>query len=145
MLYQKQVRSLLNIQVIVYVRYLKPFSGLGCETLKLLTIAAATANPVARYKQVCVLLLGTRLNIMATKVAPNVCPNKRAVPSIPLAPPLRLAGADEMIVLLFGVWNKSEAGATNEETPYNIHIGRVGGENGKQEKPCGEYRHADAP
>ena len=42
---------------------------------------------------------------MATCVAPSVCPSRRAVPNIPLAPPLRLDGAEEMIVLLLGVWN----------------------------------------
>lgn len=34
-----------------------------------------------------------------------VCPSKRAIPNIPLAPPERCVGAEEIIVLLFGVWN----------------------------------------
>lgn len=34
-----------------------------------------------------------------------VCPNRRAIPNIPLAPPERCVGAEEIIVLLFGVWN----------------------------------------
>ena len=43
--------------------------------------------------------------IKATNVVPSVCPNRRAVPCIPLAPPLREVGAEEMIVTLLGVWN----------------------------------------
>ena len=38
-------------------------------------------------------------------MVPNVCPKSRAMPNMPLAPPERLVGAEDMIVLLFGVWN----------------------------------------
>ena len=44
-----------------------------------------------------------KLNNRATRVAPRVCPKSRAVPIIPLAPPLRWMGAEAMIVLLLGV------------------------------------------
>ena len=45
----------------------------------------------------------TKLKSNATSVVPDVCPNRRAIPSIPLAPPERFVGAEEIIVLLFGV------------------------------------------
>ena len=51
-------------------------------------------------------LVGSMAKITATKAAPTVCPSKRAIPSIPLAPPLRSRGAEAMIVLLLGVMNK---------------------------------------
>ena len=56
-------------------------------------------------RQTAVLLPGiTKLKSNATSVVPDVCPNRRAIPSIPLAPPERFVGAEEIIVLLFGVW-----------------------------------------
>ena len=48
---------------------------------------------------------GNRWKKRATSAAPVVCPSRRAVASMPLAPPLRPAGADEMMMLLFGDWN----------------------------------------
>lgn len=68
---------------------------------------AATTAKAAPTKRLDVLLFpcGARLNSRATRVAPKVCPSNLAVPIMPLAPPLRLVGADDMMVLLFGVWN----------------------------------------
>ncbi len=80
------------------------FNVEGCESLKLLTIAATTANMLPTIRQTAVLLPGiTKLKSNATSVVPDVCPNRRAIPSIPLAPPERFVGAEEIIVLLFGV------------------------------------------
>ena len=73
---------------------------------------------------------------MATCVAPSVCPSRRAVPNIPLAPPLRLDGAEEMIVLLLGVWNNPKPDPQMNSRHYNIHISRVGREYCEQEKSC---------
>lgn len=76
----------------------------GCDNLKLLTIAATTANPLPTIRQTAVLRsCVTKLKSKATNVVPVVCPKRRAIPSIPLAPPERCVGADEIIVLLFGV------------------------------------------
>lgn len=73
----------------------------------MLTMAATAAKPLPTSRHTAVLLSrATKLNSIATNVVPNVCPMSRAIPSIPLAPPERLGGAELMIVLLFGVWNK---------------------------------------
>lgn len=67
-------------------------------------IAAASANILPVIKQTSVLLsLTIQLNNSATSVVPNVCPVRRAIPIMPLAPPERWVGAEEMIVLLLGV------------------------------------------
>ena len=80
------------------------FSVEGCDNLKLLTIAATTANPLPTSKQTAVLRsCVTKLKSKATNVIPVVCPIKRAIPNIPLAPPERCVGAEEIIVLLLGV------------------------------------------
>src|ERR1700733_2649632 len=42
----------------------------------------------------------------AVSAAPIVCPVRRAVATMPLAPPLRPGGALDMIALKFGVWKK---------------------------------------
>src|SRR6185312_477487 len=47
-----------------------------------------------------------RLNMRAISAAPVVWPRSRAVPSMPLAPPLRSRGADPSIARLLGVWNR---------------------------------------
>ena len=44
-------------------------------------------------------------NINATREAPVVCPVRRDIPSIPLALPLRFCGAEDINILLLGVWN----------------------------------------
>ena len=73
----------------------------------MLTVAAIAANPLPTRRHIAVLLSWVmKLNSIATNVVPNVCPISRAIPSIPLAPPERLAGAELIMVLLFGVWNK---------------------------------------
>lgn len=56
---------------------------------------------------------GMKANTMATPVVPIVCPMRRAMPSIPLAPPLRLRGADDTNVRLLGVWNKPNPAPQN--------------------------------
>lgn len=77
----------------------------GCDSLKLLTIAAISANTLPVIKHTSVLLLPTtQLNRRATRVVPKVCPINRAMPNIPLAPPERFVGAEAIIVLLLGVW-----------------------------------------
>lgn len=61
---------------------------------------------MARNKQACARSpRETFWKSNATRVVPNVRPNNRAVPSMPLAPPLRRVGAEETMVTLFGVWN----------------------------------------
>lgn len=73
----------------------------------LLTTAATKANPLPAIRQTAVLFsCTTKLKSKATSVVPNVCPKSRAIPNIPLAPPERRVGAEEMIVLLFGVWKR---------------------------------------
>ena len=47
-----------------------------------------------------------RLNISAISAAPTVWPRSRAVPSMPLAPPLRSRGAEVMMTRLLGDWNR---------------------------------------
>ena len=85
-------------------RFVSLFSVDGCDNRRLLTIAATTANPLPTIRQTAVLrLCTTKLKSNATSVVPNVCPSKRAIPSIPLAPPERFVGAEEIIVLLLGV------------------------------------------
>lgn len=72
-----------------------------------LTMAAIKGKPAATQRHTMVpFCCVTKLNNSATSVAPSVCPSSRAVPIMPLAPPLLLTGAEAMIVLLFGVWNK---------------------------------------
>lgn len=56
---------------------------------------------------------GMKAKTMATPVVPIVCPMSRAMPSIPLAPPLRLRGADDTNVRLLGVWNKPNPAPQN--------------------------------
>jgi hypothetical protein len=48
----------------------------------------------------------TKANEIAARIAPIVCPVKRAVASIPPATPLRESGADDNIERLFGAWKK---------------------------------------
>ena len=72
-------------------------------TLKTLINAATTEIIHPNKRLTCMLWPGNSLNIKATNEAPIVCPIKRAVPHIPLAPPLRLDGAEPIIVLLLGV------------------------------------------
>ena len=43
-----------------YSIYLNTCNGRGCEILRQLTIAATTAKPVAEYRHVCELLVGTK-------------------------------------------------------------------------------------
>ena len=81
--------------------------GTGCEIRRQLTIAATKAKPTATYIQTGILSVAeVTLKIKATNVVPSVCPNSRAVPCKPFAPPLRERGAADIIVLLFGVWNR---------------------------------------
>ena len=81
--------------------------GTGCEIRRQLTIAATKAKPTATYIQTGILSVAeVTLKIKATNVVPSVCPSSRAVPCIPFAPPLRERGAADIIVLLFGVWNR---------------------------------------
>ncbi len=61
----------------------------GCVTRSPLTAAATTANVPASRRAVWVPLSPSRLNSSATSAAPVLCPSRRAVPSMPLAPPLR--------------------------------------------------------
>ena len=65
---------------------------------KLLMIAASMAKLPDKINEACVPLSWNMLNINATNAAPELRPNRRAVPSIPLAPPLLLRGAEEMMV-----------------------------------------------
>ena len=81
--------------------------GTGCEIRRQLTIAATKAKPTATYIQIGILSVAeVTLKIKATNVVPSVCPSSRAVPCIPFAPPLRERGAADIIVLLFGGWNR---------------------------------------
>ena len=60
--------------------------------------------------------------IMTTSNECAIC-----VPSIPLAPPLRLEGAEEMIVLLLGVWNKpNPAPQINRRHIISVFVGLSG-------------------
>ena len=43
----------------------------------------------------------------ASITAPSVCPVNRAVPSMPLAAPLRCSGAEVTMVWLLGDWNSA--------------------------------------
>lgn len=90
-------------QILPYRSILFP-AGEACVIRMLLTTPAPMANNMARNKQACARSpSGNIRKSNATRVVPNVCPNNRAVPSIPLAPPLRLVGAEETMVTLFGV------------------------------------------
>jgi len=60
--------------------------------------------PLPSNKHTCVPLSGNTVNNNAATAAPLVCPIKRVVPSIPLAPPLLALGAEDIMVLLLGVW-----------------------------------------
>ncbi len=92
-------------QILPYRSILFP-AGEACVIRMLLTTPAPMANNMARNKQACARSpSGNIRKSNATRVVPNVCPNNRAVPSIPLAPPLRRVGAEETMVTLFGVWN----------------------------------------
>ena len=77
----------------------------GCDNRKLLITAANSANPAPTNRQVTAPLSGEMImpNNNATIVVPVVCPNSRAIPNIPLAPPERLDGAEDIIVPLLGV------------------------------------------
>ena len=109
----KEYESFLPFRALLYLL----LSVEGCDNLKLLTIAATTANPLPTIKQTAVLRpCATKLKSKATNVVPVVCPNKRAIPSIPLAHPERCVGAEEIIVLLFGVWNSPKP------APHNINL-----------------------
>src|SRR5579863_2294843 len=68
-----------------------------------LTAAARPAKPEDRISVHVVPSTGIAANSSATSAAPVVWPNRRAVACIPLAPPLRAAGAEVMIARLFGV------------------------------------------
>ena len=68
-------------------------------------MADRIANPAPKVKEIRIPFVGKTANIMAAAAAPMVCPKSLAMPSIPLAPPLRLGGAEAMIVLLLGVKN----------------------------------------
>ena len=55
--------SLLIKYKVVYYKYsisLHIYNGRGCEILRQLTIAATIAKPVAEYRHVCELLIGTK-------------------------------------------------------------------------------------
>lgn len=69
---------------------------------KPLTPAAITASIPAVNNDTCVPLSPNWFSISATSAAPLLCPSSRAVPNIPLAPPLRSRGAEVIIVWLFG-------------------------------------------
>lgn len=88
----------------LFLIFFYSLSADGCDNLKLLTIAAISANMLPVIKHTSVFSLpATQLNNNATSVVPNVCPMSRAIPIIPLAPPERCLGAEAIIVLLFGV------------------------------------------
>ena len=81
--------------------------GICCDNLMQLTMAAIKAKLAANQRHtIAPFCCVTKLNNSATSVEPRVWPSSRAVPIMPLAPPLLLTGAEAMIVLLFGVWNK---------------------------------------
>ena len=70
-----------------------------------LTMAAVPAS-TAETLRATVSECSAILNAIAAKVAPIVCPVRRAVASIPPAAPLRSSGAAESIERLFGAWKK---------------------------------------
>ena len=70
----------------------------------MLTTAATAEKQAATYSVMVGPFCGAMPKINATSAAPRVCPVRRAVPSIPLAPPLRSRGAADNMVRLFGDW-----------------------------------------
>ena len=76
--------------------------GVGSDIRNILTIMATRANVPASSNDARVLFVGKSVNIIAARAAPKVWPSMRAVPSIPLAPPLRCCGAEETMMLLLG-------------------------------------------
>ena len=77
----------------------------------------AAATPAATAEKINVHVVpptGIAANTSATSAAPVVWPNSLAVACIPLAPPLRAAGADVMIARLFGVLKNPNP------TPHNV-------------------------
>jgi len=50
-----------------------------------------------------------------------VCPNSRAVPSMPLAPPLRSRGAAAIMVRLLGVWNRPKPAPQTYQKFLRLH------------------------
>ena len=74
----------------------------------------------------------------------SVCPERRAVPSMPLAPPLRSRGAAAIMVRLFGVWNRpnpAPATAIRHATSNNEGWGGSHAERAEAER---EQQEADA-
>lgn len=115
-------------QILPYRSILFP-AGEACVIRMLLTTPAPMANNMARNKQACARSpSGNIRKSNATRVVPNVCPNNRAVPSIPLAPPLRLVGAEETMVTLFES-EQSEAHTAESHPPYDIPTFGVFGKN----------------
>ena len=53
------------------------------------TFSVTSPDGLREISATCVAFCPARLNINATSAAPVLCPNSLAVPSIPLAPPLR--------------------------------------------------------
>jgi len=80
------------------------FRPRGRPIRRQLTIAAPTAKqaPMIRAALLPVLELENMLKINATMAAPIVCPVRRAVPTMPLAPPLLSFGAAERISRALG-------------------------------------------
>lgn len=68
------------------------------------SIAPVAAKPAATKSGAAVVEPSARWKISATRAAPELCPTKRAVASIPLAEPLREAGAEAIIIELLGDW-----------------------------------------
>lgn len=70
-----------------------------------LAVAPARAKQPAKMSVKWV-LLGEMWNSRATKAAPVVWPTSREVASMPLALPLRWAGAEPTMMLLLGDWKR---------------------------------------
>ncbi len=75
-------------------------------SLRQLTPAATMAKPAAVNSVTALARTPNSPNISATSAAPTVWPRSRAVPSMPLAPPLRSRGAEPRMARLLGDWNR---------------------------------------
>ena len=77
-----------------------------CDTREKLDTPASSAihPPTTRHRREPV-MCGTSEKTIATPVVPTVWPTSLAMPSMPLAPPLRLTGTEDTMVRLLGVWN----------------------------------------
>src|SRR6185369_3751592 len=72
---------------------------------KLITLPKA-ANPAPSASATVAPSRPARAKHSAADAAPSVCPVRRAVATMPLAPPLRSEGALDMMARMFGVWKK---------------------------------------